>query len=79
MKKLLILLFLTTSTICLSQTKKTLKSGDVDKRVVFRLDSLSKKYKKDIVGYMVRTTNGKSYRYITYYKNDELFREEITN
>ena len=78
MKNLLItLLLLLISSSVMSQTNKTLKSGNVDKRVCFRMDSLSKKYKKDVVSYMVRISNGKTLRYLTYYKNDKLFKEEI--
>lgn len=77
MKNLLITLLLLISSSVMSQTNKTLKSGEVDKRVCFRMDSLSKKYKKHIVGYITRTYNGKKLRFITYCKNNELYREEI--
>lgn len=77
MKNLLIVLSLLIPCLVMSQTNKTLKSGEVDKRVSFRMDSLSKKYKKEVVSYMVRISNGKKSRYLTYYKNDKLFKEEI--
>lgn len=42
MKNLLIVLSLLIPCLVMSQTNKTLKSGEVDKRVSFRMDSLSK-------------------------------------
>lgn len=78
MKNLFITLLLLISTLSFSQeTKKTLKSGEVDKRVNIKLDSLSQKHKKDIVGYIVVTRNGKKSKHITYYKNDKLYKEEV--
>jgi hypothetical protein len=61
----------------MSQTKKTFKSGDIDKRISFRMDSLSKKYKKEVVSYMIITCNGKKLKYLTNYKNNKLCKEEI--
>jgi hypothetical protein len=79
MKKLLYILLIGVPTLLFSQTKKTFKSGDVDEKVNFRLDSLSKKYKKDVLSYIVKTSNGKTIRQIAYIKKNELIYEELVN
>jgi hypothetical protein len=79
MKKLLIISLLLVSWFSLSQEKKKpLKSGQVDKEVNNRLDSLSKRYKKDVVSYMKKTDcNGKTTRFISHYENNKLVKKEI--
>ena len=79
MKKILVISLLLISSLSFSQEKKKpLKSGEVDKEVSIRLDSLSKKYKKNVVSYIKKTDcNGKTTRFISFYKNNKLVKEEI--
>lgn len=79
MKNLLLILLIGIPTLSFSQTKKTFKSGDVDEKVNFRLDSISKKYKKDVLSYVEITVNGKTTRQIAYLRKNELVYEKLVN
>jgi len=80
MKKLFIISTLLVSVLSFSQeNKKTPHPGSVDKRVNVIIDSLSKKYKKNILGYVYIVEDGKKNLYITYPKKGKLIQEKVTN
>ncbi len=78
MKKLFVLSLLLFSITSFSQQKKkTSKPKDLDKEVNLSLDSLSKRYKKDVLVVKTFIKNDTLKRYIGYIKNDELYHELI--
>jgi predicted transcriptional regulator len=80
MKKLFITSLLLVSVLSFSQeNKKNPHPGSVDKRVNIIIDSLSKKYKKNILGYVYIVEDGKKNLYVTYTKKGKLFQEKIKN
>ncbi|VXB37630.1 exported hypothetical protein [Flavobacterium sp. 9R] len=80
MKKVICLFMVVlTSSICLSQTKKSgLKEKSFKERdIVFKCDSLSKVYKLDVVSYKSVMRDGVMRYFICYYGKSGLLEKEI--
>lgn len=72
------MLFVTLITFSQETKKdKELKPGMVDKTISASMDSLSKKYNKKVVSYMIVTTKSGDEKYITYVSKGKLITEQI--
>lgn len=71
------------SVVCLAQKTNKNQDGESTKKlrdVVYKCDSLSKVYKKDVVSYGTITRNGVTYHYISYSDSSkELKKMKIPN
>ena len=70
------------SVVCTAQKTNKNHGGESTKKlrdVVYKCDSLSKVYKKDVVSYWTITSDGIAFYYINYYEGAKLKKMKIPN